>query len=708
MPVINPCNPEDFENIAKGISEDMMGKIKIEPITIDLDPTPQSEGDAFRKSTLGSFGSIRTMRGWLGDDLSARVHNDVTRELTKMHNSLSDSIKLQDEIYKPMLETGSVTKNFWNKIKSFPEKPNKELMDAIELVDNQGRWKGSTEGFSPSVVEAAPKLRKHVQEVYEKLIANDSELRQTLPDPDTFFEYYARARQQGGNRGIFWKADPNANQDFIGRINADQARFFFQHEVTGGLNNADALGTVAVNSIINSYHRAAYIQKAITKAEKETMLPFFNAKIADVKGYGKSLSVNDPIGYAAWKEFTHHLMGGVTASDMRWAGHLNEVTKMFGYQTDTRGLYQVSNFISQMGYMGTMGAPFIGGRPASAVRQLGQLIPSWAQFGSKTTLQAMKESLEDVTTGGGKLMSKYAENGILTSHIDSAVQSMDAAKNAGKMVNAIAENNMKVIAMTDKYVRMVTARSAEIEFDIAMSRGGVSTLRGGPELKAEIKRRVEMGNIEDAKMNYIMHNVADLQFVYGKANRSSSLRGAIGNAIAMFTSYPLNTAEMMRMFVRRAVTNPETGEWTVFHGDPMPLMRMVGATAAITYAGSEMLNADLRSMMFYTAFPQSLMLPKALADTWMAGTTNIEYLSGSLFNIGESSFHKQRREGYERQLAHDWGSYLPGFAAYNDLRKVTDEGYWAHLLALTPKGAELDQIAKERRAKARAERSMLE
>jgi len=56
------------------------------------------------------------------------------------------------------------------------------------------------------------------------------------------------------------------------------------------------------------------------------------------------------------------MLGGPTAADLRLTSSLNKIVNHFGMEADVRHLYQASNAISNMFYMGTLGSP-IGGRP---------------------------------------------------------------------------------------------------------------------------------------------------------------------------------------------------------------------------------------------------------------------------------------------------------------------------------------------------------
>jgi hypothetical protein len=195
----------------------------------------------------------------------------------------------------------------------------------------------------------------------------------------------------------------------------------------------------------------------------------------------------------------------------------------------------------------------------------------------------------------------------------------------------------------------------------------------------------------------MLDGIVNLQYAYGKANRPAIFRGALGNLAGVFMSYPLNTAEMLRLFAKDAL--PESMGGAV---NPIPLVRLIGLTSALTYAVSEFANADLRSAFFIGAMPQSMAFPKVEADTVQIGRTNWEWLTANVFSVGETDYHKKVRADANREFAKDLRGFVPGgIFVFEDLPKILDEGSIVRLLGATPKAEELNEAARRRARAAR-------
>jgi hypothetical protein len=260
----------------------------------------------------------------------------------------------------------------------------------------------------------------------------------------------------------------------------------------------------------------------------------------------------------------------------------------------------------------------------------------------------------------------------------------------GRTISKVSETSLQLFSAMDRKTRAATYFGSEAKFDDYLLAGKIDKLpMANRELKDEVTRLVGQNNIDAARERYAFANVSNLQYSFGRANRPEKFRGALGNLNSMFLSYPLNTFEMVKMFGKRAT--PES--WGVGgQGDWRPLARFFGINAFIAMAGSEMLNADLRSMTIWASMPSTMAIPKMGMDLWNTGKTNVEWATGSLFNIGETDFHKYKRSESQKALRRDAKMLVPGgLFMFDDFPRALDEGSLARWLALTPKAAAINE-----------------
>jgi hypothetical protein len=693
------CTPEEIARMAQLAASNTIGSLEITPISVEenVDNVSGTGAEAYRKWTMAPFGSLRTARAAFGPEFAATAHNEIQMSVNKTYNELSDGVRKLNDIFKPLLDDSSFTKRWVGRFISFPQEPDGQLL--TELMKTT---KGGAPAEGASVYESvAQKTRDLVESKYAKLVRG-TDLQGSIPTPKEFFEeYLPLMAQKPQGRGVFW-ANPEkteAEKDFIFGLTKDKINWFTNHEIHGGLTNIENRGSIAVNTYLNNITRAAYIKTTVDDIENRIINPMFNVKFLNLGGDARGVMSNDVKGYNMWREYKDYLLGGATAGDARLAYMMNSVLNKFGYNASTQSLYYVTNMLNSLVYASTMGL-----RPASIVRQFGQLIPSYAVFGARDMAAGLKRALEDIPTGQD--LARFESNGYLASHVDSIIQQMDAAKQAGKAVSAMTEPLMKMFGYADRLVRVSTAHSSEIAFDRAAASGDWSHLpiAGGPEIRQEVTKMANMGRLEEAKRLYTMHMISEIQYSYGKANRPEVLRGALGNLMGMFLSYPLNTFEMLHGFARQAFTNAATGKFdpAIWHNDPAPLLRLMGASLAATWVGSQYLNADLRSAMFFTAMPHSLFFPQFLADGWNAGTSTVNWGTGNLFVGGTTDYDKKLMLDHYNNFARDAMNFVPLYGVYNDITKMYNEGSVARAFALTPKPEILNQEAAAKRAERRA------
>lgn len=670
-----PCSPEELARIAGLLNENQLSAVKVRSIPIEQEPVLDDVGKALSESQMGWFaGRFRTARGMFGDLFGVRVLNPVTSASTRTNNRVAEYVKDFNEAVEPLY---SVVQGY-SKVKGaffgIPEELDKELGRALENIGANGKWLVNKNIFSQQVQEAAPRVRTVLDKAYKEFGI----------DPDKYIQGYLphiRERQHG----LFVNAPPHTPREkaLISLMSADDIRFVHDLERTGALATYEARASVAFNAYLHAAARHRILRPVLKQAEKDFVNDFFGVKFMRSKESGETyVAVRDKAGYAAWREYEHYVMGGVNARDVNTAASMNRFMQMVGlpYKTDSRGAVMFANLLGNSFYMGVLGA-----RPGSVIRQLGQVIPSFAEFGTKRMLKGVKDTIDNYPT----LQQRYQGMGVLTSHLDQLVSSVETARGVGKAVSAATDYSLKFFSAVDRFVRVATAKMAEDRFDDYLRAGNIAKLPGKRELKDEVIRHVANGDISGARAAYIMENVGMLQYNYGKANRPEVFRSAFGSLSGALLSYPLNSFELVRMMGTRAIKAEGLD-------DILPLMRLALASVGVVYAGSEYLNADLRSLTFMGAFPHSLAFPKTAMDTLMAGVSTVEYLTGDLHSVGETDYHKKLRWDNYRALQRDLKSVIPFAGAVQDFNKVIDEGTMLHFLALTPKADVLNELAKRK------------
>jgi len=67
--------------------------------------------------------------------------------------------------------------------------------------------------------------------------------------------------------------------------------------------------------------------------------------------------------------------------------------------------------------------------------------------------------------GSGVELKRLNDMGILTSHIDNLVSSVDVGKGVGKFISGGAETTLKLFSAVDKLTRKITALGSESRFN---------------------------------------------------------------------------------------------------------------------------------------------------------------------------------------------------------------------------------------------------
>ena len=78
-------------------------------------------------------------------------------------------------------------------------------------------------------------------------------------------------------------------------------------------------------------------------------------------------------------------------------------------------------------------------------------------------------------------------------------------------------------------------------------------------IKDEVVKLVKAGKVDEARDMFAFDNLAKLEYIYGPANRPELFRSALGNLGGVLLSYPLNTAELIRIFGKEAIQEGNPG-----------------------------------------------------------------------------------------------------------------------------------------------------
>lgn len=664
----NPCSPEEFEKLLNAMLGGKFGETAAESLIVG-DPGATSPGGGEVRKKLGFLMNTRTQRAAFGDEFGVRVVDPLLRELLKEEHTVAKAFNEAFDLTKPLMTRGE-------QYLGMSKDLNDKIARLLESTDLQGRFVGAAGTFTPQEIEVGQALRR----LYNKHGVEFN------VDPDTWINLY-RPLVQKHNQGILRDAPDSPHLElFRSRLKSqDELVFYHELERTGNMVDPDPGFVAGFESYMRNGVRAKLLKPFIDQLEADVVNPFFNVRFVN-SSHGRSVLVNDEAGYKMWRELKSTILGGTGPGDVVLTHSLRKLTNLFGKDVDTRALYKVTSTLSSLYYGGALGSP-LGGRPASIFRQLGQIVPTISELGFKHTGVGIKEALDP------KNIAKLRDLGIISSPYENLLERVSVARGAGRIVHEATETMLKVFSATDQFLRVITATGSGSKFDEFMAAGKIAKLPARREFKEEMTRLIQQGKTDEARTRYMFENVANLQYIYGRANRPAVLRGALGNLLAMFTTFPLNTMELFRSFGKRALPESVGGS-----GDPRPLARLMLLTSGIMYGGAEFLNADLSSFtLLQASMPFSLPAAKAGVDTFKAGRSTVEWAMGNVYTTGETDFHKAERQKAYGEVLRDLRPFVPGgLFFFDDIPKVLDERNMAWFFGLTPLAEERNVLAKER------------
>lgn len=680
-----PCTPEELERLSNLIANGKYGETNVTPL-IERDPTPVAPtaagaAVASTRRLAGILSDLRITRHAFGPEFGVQVVDPTLREVTRVENVAIKAYHEGLQIFRPLTGDSLLSKAKVRFV-GIPRKIDERVNTLLRYTDINGKYTGGPElAATPTEVQVAQNLRAWYNK-YGKTFN---------VDPDLWINFYAPniPRQPTGLLRSLSQAEvlTEEQQQFLSRLRTqDNLIFYRELERKGGMIDIEPTATAGMINYIKGGTRAKLLKPFLDGIEAERVNKYFNVGWATLENGVRKLSVNDDTGYRLWLELKDTMLGGVTQLDVKLQNSIQSLANRFGYEIHPRAAYQMSNIFSSLYYAGTMASP-IGGRPATLARQMMQLVPTYAELGSKYMLRGVKDSFDK------SLMEKYQSAGLLSSPYEALLGQLDVAGKVGRGVSEMTSGGLKLFSATDQWHRVVVARGSELKFDEYLSRGIVNKLPGRKEIRDEVTRLVNSGKVDDARLAYQTENVYNLQYYYGRANRPHIIKGALGNLMNMFLTFPLNTAEMFVMFGKRAA-----------EGDPVPLARLMFTTVGVMAAGSELLNADMYSWtLAQGALPYSLTMPKLGVDTFSVAKNEWEHLIGNVFQTGTTKYQQARRQQDLRDFTRDMKGFVPGgMFFFDDVPKLTNYHSMAWFLGLTPKAAVRDEIAAQRARESRA------
>jgi len=617
----DPCDPNNLRRAAELIDQGKLGETEAESV-ISSEAPSTDPGVVTTRAKMGFFSNLRTQLGAFGDEFAVKAiqplqrnniatENFVTRQYAKYKEALSP-LKL-DETLAQRLRTG---------LFGMPTEVDEALQKAIRLTTADGKFTGQPGSFPPHVVDAAKSIRKLYREMGDEFGV----------DPDTFFQY----------RDLYYKKptgiirEPSgapAEEAVKGRIKPGESSFYDELERKGIVGETDATATADFLAYIHAVANSRIRKPFIDQLEKDVVDPFFDRKFWRTSDGKVHVSSKDPVAVQSWEELKSHIFGAPTPLDRILTYNLKKLAEITGHgDVDIRSSYRIVQSITSLFYGGTLGVPLLGGRPGSVMRQLAQIVPTYAELGMKYTMMGMQQALKPGS------IDVLRNKNILSSPLEQVLESVSVARGVGRGISKTTETSLKLFTAVDQFTRSATAYGKMAQFDDYLARGIIEKLPMRKEIRNEVLPLIRKGNHDEAKEMLMFDAVANLQYIYGKANRPAAFRGALGALGGVFMSYPLNSLELLRLFSKQALPEALGGS-----GNPVPLIRLMGLTSAILWAGSEMLDVDLRSAMMIGALPYSMAFPKMGIDAFQMGRTNYEWLTGNLFMVGETDFHKKIR-----------------------------------------------------------------
>jgi len=637
------------------------------------DPTEVGPNVATSRAKTGILGYVRVARKAWGDEFGVKVIDPILRENIKVENFKNKAYREALDIIKPLV-IGPI-EQFKNRLWGLPQHISERLETLIRQTDTNGRYIGPTGSVTDVEKTTVEGLRKWFNKYGEKFGV----------DPDLWINYYRQLLKDRPGGILRTPIGSPLDEQFRARLKTGKNEAFYnEFERKGTILQSAPTISDSIRSFINAGTRSTMLKPYLELMDIQAN-NYFNPRLAKTP-VGDIVITNDKVGFQLWKEFKDTLLGGVTPTDVALTNSLQRFGNLFGKQISPRAAYQISQTLSSLSYGGAMGSP-LGGRPGTIIRRILHTVPSFSELGAKFTMIGLKDGMKP-----GQL-ARYQEKGLISSPWENLLRQMDIASKTGRVVNETTKASLQLFTAIDHYMRVATLAGSEAKFKDYITRGAFEKLGMRRALKDELRPLVAAGKTEEAMDRYMFENIANLQYIYERAARPALMKGAVGNLLNMFMTFPLNTMELWGTFGKRAI-----------EGDPMPLARLMMSTAGLMWMGSEFLNADLWNFtLAQAAMPYSLSMATMGKNAYNVGTSEVEHLVGDLFQTGEPKFHKQQRQEAWKQFERDLSPFTPGGNFFwSDVPHLTDDQALTWFLGFRPKASEYDAILEQRRQEKRA------
>jgi hypothetical protein len=640
------CLPEELDKAAELSAKGHFGEVAARELPNELEP---------RLIRPGLVHTMRTAGGAMGDYLNANVVVPF-----KQVRIASDRFMVEQYALLGAARRGL--------------RPGNNLdatLHDIAIADSKGVLKGGN--FPEDQVAAARAIKQGL----DKLVQQEGWT------PELYWDYRELMKTGRMAKGVNDAAAMGspAAQEFVSRVNeaGPKARDFLRALETPGIVKASQpTMQSAMEDVVSTIARKRFLDPKLDALEKDVVLPYlegayihssrplvqpevgqqhFPFAAATMAQRQAKLAVNDDQMMRYFREWKAHQRGALTNGDVHGAQMMNNVFDVVPYgakvrekllgvdrQFDPRDVLRLGAHAQQMTYLGALGA-----RPASALQNLSQLIPTYAHMGTKHTMVGLTKALNP--TGYLELESMN----LLSAPMESVILNVDALSRAGRAISAINHYGMLMFEKVDRYARATTAWAAESKFREAEQLGTLASFKSfSREKTAMLQKLIGQGKIDDARQAYMFQSVEGLQYIYGPAGRPQALRGALGQYLSSLSNYPLYTLEMGLEMAKSA---QQQGQYA-------PIARMIGLSAGIMYTGAQFLNVDMKSFIPMLSMPNSVT-PVALrtADAMVNSmSSTVKWGYANAFGVGETDFEKNLRVKAYGDLGNRLGTqFVPGY-----------------------------------------------
>ncbi len=671
------CTPEELRNLANYLTQHKLGEVTINVEDGVGGPTEVPNQVAAEARKKIGWAGWRTMRGAFGPAFRVGAIDPLITIVNKMETFRSNAGRAFIDALEPL-----GIKGLFRRAVGINAKDDANVYQALLNFDDAGHYVGPNMPASTGTIEAARRIHAAMVKYGEEQGIRASR----------YLEYRKGLEANGGKGPLLYEDTPWAIAFKEGNT-PDEAAFFWELERRGIPREWDARASAMYKDYIDAIAKKKILTPEINKLEKDFVNDFFGVKYwRGIDGLGRYSS--DGAGYQMWQDLKTHVYGTPTDMDRKIATALQRVATSVGMTRpiDTSSLYSLTAGFSNLFYSGVLSTP------GAIIRQMFQLVNSVGELGVRPVVAGLAKVFEP-----GYAQS-LIDRGILVPPLEAIHEQVGLARSAGRILHKTTETFLTLFEASDRMMRVITAGGAELKFNEALARG-IESLHAERELKEQIVKLVRANREAEARTLYMTDVVGNTQYYYGRVNRPEIMRGALGQTIGMLQNYPLNFAEMYGAYARRAYRGVKGGVFGKGEdplSEALPLVRQIMLAAGIMIAGKEGFHTDLSSN--FINFPGNSPALTSAAAVLGAGKTNMEWLWGQAFNVGETDYHKRLRAEADNQLSRQATSFIPGGLFGRQLYTAVDEPTFVNVMRLMGFPPLAEDVNLEIRAKASQKR----